>query len=208
MMVLIGCDLNTPVLPAPTASPVLPVIHTPERITTPDKPEEIDTIEITDKTQVPEETAEKARKTPEISKAKEASAKANVSKIEEMPDVGVQVEEGQRYSTKDEVAAYIHMFDQLPPNYITKKEAEKKGWDNSKGNLWKVTDKMSIGGDFFGNREGILPKKQGRKYYECDINYKGGYRGSERIVYSNDGLVFYTADHYETFEQLFREENQ
>lgn len=56
-------------------------------------------------------------------------------------------------------------------------------------NLWKVTDKMFIGGDVFGNREGSLPKKGGRKYYECDINYKGGFRGSERIVNSNDGLM-------------------
>lgn len=192
-MVLIGCDLNTTVLPDPTESPVLSVIESPEITTTPDKPEE---------------TPEIASNTPEVFKTKNVSEKENVSKIEGTPDVEVQVEEGKRYFTKDEVATYIHIFNKLPPNYITKKEAEKKGWDNSKGNLWKVTDKMSIGGDTFGNREGLLPKKQGRKYYECDINYKGGYRGSERIVYSNDGLVFYTADHYETFEQLFGEENQ
>ena len=72
----------------------------------------------------------------------------------------------------------------------------------SKGNLWKVTKKMSIGGDRFGNNEGLLPKKSGRQYYECDIDYRGGSRGAKRIVYSNDGLIFYTADHYETFEQL------
>ena len=75
--------------------------------------------------------------------------------------------------------------------------------DNSKGNLWEVTNKKSIGGDRFGNREGFLPEADTRKYYECDINYDGGYRGSERIVYSNDGLVFYTDDHYETFEKLY-----
>jgi guanyl-specific ribonuclease Sa len=66
-----------------------------------------------------------------------------------------------------------------------------------------VAPGMSIGGDTFGNREGILPKEKGRKYYECDVNYEGGYRGGERIVYSNDGLIFYTEDHYKSFEQLY-----
>ena len=115
------------------------------------------------------------------------------------------VTEGQSYSTKDEVAAYIHEFNELPPNYLTKDEAEALGWDNSEGNLWEVTDGMSIGGDFFGNREGLLPKKSGRTYYEADIDYDGGYRGAERIVYSDDGLIFYTEDHYESFEQLYGE---
>jgi ribonuclease T1 len=115
----------------------------------------------------------------------------------------VQVKKGQNYSTKDEVAAYIHQFKELPPNFITKKEAEKLGWDNSKGNLWEVTKQKSIGGDGFGNMEGLLPKASGRKYYECDINYKGGYRGAERIVYSNDGLIFYSNDHYKTFKKLY-----
>lgn len=115
----------------------------------------------------------------------------------------VQVKKGRNYSTKDEVAAYIHEFKALPPNFITKKEAEKLGWDNSKGNLWKVTNKMSIGGDSFGNFEGLLPKASGRKYYECDINYSGGYRGAERIVYSNDGEIYYTNDHYKTFKKLY-----
>lgn len=115
------------------------------------------------------------------------------------------VTEGQSYSTKDEVSAYIHQFKELPPNYLTKDEAEALGWDNSEGNLWEVTDGMSIGGDFFGNREGLLPKKSGRTYYEADIDYDGGFRGAERIVYSNDGLIFYTDDHYESFEQLYGE---
>jgi guanyl-specific ribonuclease Sa len=115
------------------------------------------------------------------------------------------VTEGQSYSTKDEVAAYIRQFNALPPNYLTKDEAEALGWDNAQGNLWEVTDGMSIGGDFFGNREGLLPKKSGRTYYEADINYNGGYRGAERIVYSNDGLIFFTDDHYESFEQLYGE---
>ncbi|MGN1069057.1 MAG: ribonuclease domain-containing protein [Candidatus Fimadaptatus sp.] len=62
---------------------------------------------------------------------------------------------------------------------------------------------MSIGGDRFGNREGLLPDARGRQYYECDVNYDGGYRGGERIVFSSDGLIYYTCDHYNTFALLY-----
>ena len=115
----------------------------------------------------------------------------------------LSVEKDGRYTTPEDVAEYIHTFSTLPSNFITKKEAQKLGWDNKKGNLWDVTDQMSIGGDYFGNYEGLLPEEDGRKYTECDVNYEGGYRGSERIVFSNDGLIFYTNDHYKTFEQLY-----
>ena len=115
----------------------------------------------------------------------------------------LSVEKDGRYTTPEDVAEYIHTFGTLPSNFITKKEAQKLGWDNKKGNLWDVTDQMSIGGDRFGNYEGLLPEADGRKYTECDVNYEGGYRGGERIVFSNDGLIFYTNDHYETFTQLY-----
>lgn len=118
-------------------------------------------------------------------------------------DAAGQVQKGRAYSSKGEVAEYIHMFGSLPPNYITKNEAQAAGWNSDRGNLWQVTDRKSIGGDRFGNREGILPRASGRKYYECDINYSGGYRGPERIVYSNDGLIFYSGDHYRNFERLY-----
>ena len=91
---------------------------------------------------------------------------------------------------------------ELPPNYLTKSEARKLGWDASSGNLWDVTDKGVIGGDRFGNREGNLPTKKGRQYFEADVNYEGGRRNAHRLVYSNDGLIFYTDDHYNTFEKL------
>ena len=115
----------------------------------------------------------------------------------------VQVEKGKPYSTANEVAAYIHKFRQLPPNFISKQEAQKLGWDQAKGNLWQVADRKSIGGDRFANREGKLPVASGRQYYECDIDYRGGFRGAKRLVYSNDGLVFYSEDHYKTFRQLY-----
>ncbi len=118
-------------------------------------------------------------------------------------DITKQIDEDGRYTDPNDVAEYIHNFNKLPSNFITKNEAVKLGWESDKGNLWDVTEEMSIGGDYFGNREGILPKKDGRKWTECDVNYNGGYRGAERIVYSNDGLIYYTDDHYETFKQLY-----
>ena len=113
------------------------------------------------------------------------------------------ITENGTYTSADEVAGYIHLYGHLPSNYITKKEAESLGWESSKGNLWDVAPGKSIGGSRFGNYEGELPDAQGRKWYECDINYEGGYRNSERIVYSNDGLVYYTNDHYKTFKQYY-----
>ena len=115
----------------------------------------------------------------------------------------VLIDENGTYTDPYLVAEYIHKYNKLPSNYLTKNEARELGWESDKGNLWEVTDEMSIGGDKFGNREGLLPEKDGRIYYECDVNYKGGYRGAERIVYSNDGLIFYTNDHYESFTQLY-----
>jgi predicted small lipoprotein YifL len=118
-------------------------------------------------------------------------------------DEGSLIDEDGRYTDPYEVAEYIFTYNKLPVNYITKKEAAEAGWESDEGNLWEVTDEMSIGGDYFGNREGKLPKKDGRKWFECDVNYSGGYRGEERIVYSNDGLIYYTDDHYETFTRLY-----
>ena len=115
----------------------------------------------------------------------------------------VQIEEDGTYTSKDEVALYIHTYGKLPSNYITKKEAEDLGWKSYEGNLWEVAPGKSIGGSRFGNYEGLLPEAKGRKYYECDIDFDGGRRNAKRIVYSNDGLVFYTDDHYNTFEQLY-----
>ena len=112
------------------------------------------------------------------------------------------------YTSKDEVAAYIYKFGGLPRNFITKKEALALGWDAKSGNLWQVTDKKSIGGDRFSNREKKLPEASGRKWFECDIGYSGGRRGAQRIVFSNDGLIYYTPDHYENFYLLYERRRQ
>lgn len=117
--------------------------------------------------------------------------------------VGEPIRKGVPYSDRESVAEYLYRYRELPVNYITKKEAEALGWSQSEGNLWEVAPGKSIGGDVFGNYEGRLPRKNGRKYFECDIGYEGGRRNAKRIVYSDDGLIYYTEDHYETFELLY-----
>ena len=115
------------------------------------------------------------------------------------------ISESDTPTDKDGLAAYIHRFGHLPENFLTKKEAQKLGWSSGQ-DLWDYAEGYSIGGDHFGNYEGNLPDSPGREFTECDVNYQGGRRGAERIVYSNDGLIYYTADHYETFELLYGEE--
>ena len=112
--------------------------------------------------------------------------------------------EDASFYSKDDVALYIHTYGKLPKNFIKKSEWEKLGTDS---NPYNQSDGLVIGGDRFYNREGLLPKKSGRSYTECDIdtlNKKS--RGAKRIVFSNDGLIYYTADHYESFELLYGEE--
>lgn len=118
----------------------------------------------------------------------------------------IDLDEDGTYTSKEDVAAYLYLYQHLPSNFITKNEAKALGWESKEGNLDEVAPGMSIGGDKFGNYEGLLPEADGRQYYECDINFDGGYRGSERIIFSNDGLIYYTGDHYETFELLYGEE--
>ncbi|SDO83257.1 ribonuclease [Eubacterium maltosivorans] len=113
-----------------------------------------------------------------------------------------QIAENGAYTSKEDVALYIHTYQKLPSNFITKKEAQKLGWDSQKGNLDKVAKGKSIGGDRFGNYDKKLPEAKGRTWKECDINYEGGYRGAERIIYSSDGLIYYTNDHYNSFEEI------
>ena len=113
------------------------------------------------------------------------------------------VEYGFDYSDEEEVALYLHAFEELPPNYLTKAEARALGWDNRLGNLWQVAPGMAIGGDRFGNREGSLPDARNRNWYECDVNYTGGYRGAERLLFSNDGIIYYSPDHYQSFDLIY-----
>lgn len=106
------------------------------------------------------------------------------------------------YTSAQDVALYVHAFGELPPNFITKAQARALGW--SSGALEPYAPGKCIGGDRFGNFEGLLPAAPGRVYTECDIGTLGARdRGAERLVFSNDGLIYYTQDHYQSFTMLY-----
>ena len=133
----------------------------------------------------------------------EAPAAATTAPTEQSPPPEASLDEDGEYSSKDELALYIHLYGHLPGNFVTKAEAEAAGW--SGGAVSKVLPGKSIGGDRFYNREGLLPDAPGRVWTECDVNALGKSRGAERIVFSNDGLIYYTSDHYDSFELLYGE---
>ncbi|MDD6063920.1 MAG: ribonuclease domain-containing protein [Clostridiales bacterium] len=149
-----------------------------------------------------QEAAEEASEEPAQASDQETAAEEPAEAAAETP----AIDEDGVYTTKDDVALYLHTYGHLPSNFITKKEAEKLGW--SGGSLEPYAPGKCIGGSHFGNYEGILPEKDGRSYTECDIDTLGAdKRGAKRIVFSNDGLIYYTEDHYETFELLYGEES-
>ena len=150
-----------------------------------------------------QEPAEEASEKPAQASDQETAAE----ETEEAPAAETPaIDEDGVYTSKDDVALYLHTYGHLPSNFITKKEAEKLGW--SGGSLEPYAPGKCIGGSHFGNYEGILPEKDGRSYTECDIDTLGAdKRGAKRIVFSNDGLIYYTEDHYETFELLYGEES-
>ena len=115
-----------------------------------------------------------------------------------------KLDENGAYYSKEDVALYINTYGKLPSNFITKDQAKSLGWSgNGNDPVDKYAPGKAIGGDYFGNYEGLLPKKKGRSYTECDIDTKGTVRGVKRIIFSNDGLIYYTEDHYEHFKLLY-----
>ncbi len=129
------------------------------------------------------------------SPAATAEAKGNTESLEEHGS----------YDSVQDVALYLQTYGGLPDNYITKNQAEGLGW--SGGSVEQYAPGKCIGGDRFSNREGLLPKANGRTWTECDIDTLGeNSRGAKRLVYSNDGLIYYTDDHYESFERIYPEE--
>ena len=100
------------------------------------------------------------------------------------------------------VDMFVATYGKLPDNYLGKKNAQKMGWDPKQGNLAEVLPGMLIGGDRYKNRDGRLPEAPGRVWYEADFDYTGGYRNDCRLLYSNDGLIFVTYDHYATFYEI------
>lgn len=155
---------------------------------------------------VAEKTTEVTTETVTENKTEEATEEVTEEASEEKTELTSEealLDKDGEYTSKEDVALYIHQYGELPSNFITKKEAKKLGW--SGGSLEEYAPGKSIGGDTFGNREGVLPEYG--TYHECDIDTKGKKkRGAKRIVYSDDGRVYYTDDHYETFELLYGEE--
>jgi guanyl-specific ribonuclease Sa len=132
--------------------------------------------------------------------ASEIASEAADVEAAEAEQAAPEIAEDGSYTSKDDVALYIHTYGKLPSNFITKAEAKELGWTG--GGLDEFAEGKCIGGDKFGNNEGKLP--DGKKYKECDIDTLGAdSRGAKRIVYSDDGSVYYTDDHYENFEQVY-----
>lgn len=177
-----------PDTPTPTDEPTLPII------TPTDEP-----------TAVPTPTAEPTKAATVTPAPTKKATPTPAKKATPTPTPAPKIDEDGWYYSKDDVALYIHTYGKLPSNYITKEEAEKLGWTG--GSVQKYKKGAAIGGSYFGNYEGLLPKKNGRKYYECDIDTNGqSSRGAKRIIYSNDGLIYYTDDHYKTFTLLYGKE--
>ncbi len=97
---------------------------------------------------------------------------------------------------------WLKTYGKLPSYYVSAEQARSKGWSPKKGNFDKLfPNKMMKRGEY-DNKDGHLPSAPGRIWYEADINYRHGFRGLPRIVYSNDGLIFVTYDHYATFIEI------
>ena len=173
-----------------TAAPNPPATRSTETL-----PSETDTTAVTESAETDETTADTTETTYEAGTLTETAPLQTEGTIDKD---GV-------YTTKEDVSLYLYTYGELPSNFITKKEAQKLGWTG--GSLEPYAPGCCIGGSYFGNYEGNLPEKNGREYHECDIDTLGkSSRGSKRIVYSNDGLIYYTGDHYNTFELLYGEE--
>lgn len=181
----IGPDIQSPA--ATTAGPsAAPTETQPPAATAASAPAE------TEEPSAPTETAPPETQTP-------------VPPETEAPSPALTVSEDGRYDSKEEVALYLHLYGRLPGNYVTKEEAEALGWTGGSVERY-AGEGTAIGGSRFGNYEGLLPKAVGRTYTECDIGTVGSSsRGAQRLVYSNDGLIYYTGDHYGSFELLYGE---
>jgi len=150
--------------------------------------------------EIPADPDEEPSEAP-IEEPTEIQTELPADEPEEIPaDPEPAVIYGDDYYSPEDVALYLHLYQELPPNYLTKSEARDWGWESSEGNLWDVFPGGCIGGDHFGNYEGLLPDGD---WTECDVNYEGGYRNGERLVFNEDGAVYYTNDHYESFTQLY-----
>ena len=192
LLTLTGCDLGViGGADGPTAIYTAGSPDAPEKVTLPVAPAE------------PEETpATQPEEPPAVPEDPGTAAGAeDDAPYEDLP----AIDEDGSYNSMEDVSLYLHTYDHLPDNYITKQEARDLGWTG--GSVERYAPGCAIGGDRFGNREGLLPSEKGRTYYECDIDTIGETsRGAKRIIFSSDGLIYYTEDHYESFTLLYGEE--
>ena len=195
LLMILSMAACSPSVPAQPSAPEQPIVLPTVAPQTPEKPEE------------PDEPAPLPAPETEPPQETEPPVETKAPKEEEPApeDPDGKLDEHGTYTSKDAVALYIHTYGHLPENFITKKAAEKLGWQG--GSLEPFAPGKSIGGSHFGNYEGLLPEKKGREYTECDIDTLGKKsRGAKRIIFSNDGLIYYTDDHYESFTLLYGEE--
>lgn len=137
--------------------------------------------------------------TDEDYEAADAQAVPTEAPMEQTPQFELPVTDPQQ------IVNYLELYGELPENFITKKEAQELGWDSRYNYVGDVAPGKSIGGDRFGNYEGNLPSAKGRQWFECDANYNGKRRNAERVLFSSDGLYYYTDDHYNTFTEMYPE---
>ena len=175
-----------------------------------DLPEIPEKAQVEDAGLLPAEEAEGMEDPTDTEDPGDAAQEEGDPALPAQPDAGPEGQEAEpaplpedgSYTTKEDVALYIYTYGHLPGNFITKKEAQNLGWPG--GDLEPYAPGKCIGGSRFGNYEGLLPDAEGRTWTECDIDTLGaGSRGAKRVVFSNDGLIYYTGDHYESFELLY-----
>lgn len=189
-LLLTGCGIT---MPPEVAEAIPEIVYEAEEFA-----------EIDEEEAVPE-TAAKPETESDTEAETDTETAADLNDKTGSPSDEAALSEDGVYTAKEDVALYLHLYGHLPSNFITKKEAEKLGWKG--GSLEPFAPGMCIGGNRFGNYEGLLPEKNGRFYTECDIDTLGAdSRGAKRIVFSNDGLIYYTEDHYESFELLYGNE--
>lgn len=124
----------------------------------------------------------------------------NETKTEVLKPINPNLKDDISVITKAEtVISYVKTNHHLPDFYLTKNEAKKQGWNPSKGNLCEVLPGKAIGGDYFNNREKQLPSSE--KYFEADVNYNCGNRNADRIIFTKNGDVYLTTDHYKSFQR-------
>lgn len=121
------------------------------------------------------------------------------SSLSENPNSAQSSQDISALTAEKVVVDYVKKHHQLPDYYVTKSKARSQGWSPSRGNLCDVLPRKAIGGDRFGNRERKLP--QGKRYYEADINYDCGRRDVDRLIYTLEGEVWVTYDHYQSFNK-------